>query len=71
MPAGVATARPQPKAGWTLSIEHDATGMVTAVSWAGRLPGDQFDDFAVLVRLPSTPGVTYFPAEQVAVETVR
>jgi uncharacterized protein YcnI len=64
MPAGLGSARPQPKPGWTLSIEHRADGAVTAVVWEGRLPGDQFDEFAVLVRLPATPGVASFPAVQ-------
>jgi uncharacterized protein YcnI len=63
-PAGLGSARPQPKPGWTLSIEHGAAGAVTAVSWTGRLPGDQFDDFALLVRLPPDTGVAYFPAVQ-------
>jgi uncharacterized protein YcnI len=64
MPAGLGSARPQPKPGWSLSIEHGNAGVVTAVTWTGRLPGDQFDDFALLVRLPSAVGVAYFPAVQ-------
>ena len=64
MPAGLGSARPKPKPGWTLSIEHGPAGAVTAVVWTGRLPGDQFDEFAVLVRLPAAPGVAYFPAVQ-------
>jgi uncharacterized protein YcnI len=64
LPAGVASARPQPKPGWSLSIEHGASGAVTAVTWTGLLPGDQFDDFALLVRLPAVEGPVYFPAVQ-------
>jgi periplasmic copper chaperone A len=64
MPAGLGSARPQPKPGWSLSIEHGAAGAVTAIAWKGRLAGDQFDEFAVLVRLPAAPGVVYFPAVQ-------
>jgi periplasmic copper chaperone A len=64
MPAGLASARPQPKPGWTLSIEHDAAGAVRAVQWTGRLPGDQFDEFAVLVKLPADQASVSFPAVQ-------
>jgi periplasmic copper chaperone A len=64
MPSGLGSARPQPKPGWTLSIERSPAGAVTAVAWQGLLPGDQFDEFAVLVRLPAGPGVAYFPAIQ-------
>jgi uncharacterized protein YcnI len=64
MPAGLASARPQPKAGWTLSIERDPAGAVKAVQWAGRLPGDQFDEFALLVKLPADQTSMAFPAVQ-------
>lgn len=64
MPAALGSARPQPKPGWSLSVEHGAAGAVTAVVWTGRLPGDEFDEFSVLVRLPAAPGVVYFPAVQ-------
>jgi uncharacterized protein YcnI len=64
MPAGLASARPQPKTGWTLSVEHDPAGAVKAVQWTGRLPGDQFDEFAVLVKLPADQTTVAFPAIQ-------
>jgi uncharacterized protein YcnI len=64
MPSGLASARPQPKAGWTLSIERDPAGAVKAVQWTGRLPGDQFDDFALLVKLPADQASVSFPAVQ-------
>jgi uncharacterized protein YcnI len=64
MPAGLASARPQPKPGWALSVEHDSAGVVKAVQWTGRLPGDQFDEFAVLVKLPADQAAVFFPAVQ-------
>lgn len=51
IPDGVASARPQPKTGWTIDVEKEGD-KATAVTWAGRLPDDQFDDFALLMKLP-------------------
>ncbi|WP_340646937.1 YcnI family protein [Phenylobacterium sp.] len=62
-PAGLASARPQPKLGWTLTIEKDGA-RVSALVWRGELPADQFDEFAVLAKLPAEPGVLYFPTVQ-------
>jgi uncharacterized protein YcnI len=66
IPPGIAAARPQPKPGWRLSVEHrdGPTGPVSAVVWTGRLPADQFDEFAVMLHLPEAPGALYFPAVQ-------
>lgn len=68
-PAGLAQARPQPKPGWALSIAREPAagggeGRVAAVTWRGELPADQFDEFALLVKLPETPGPLYFPTVQ-------
>lgn len=63
LPAGLASARPQPKPGWTLKIERDGD-RPTAIVWTGDLPGDQFDEFAILAKLPDQPGPLYFPAIQ-------
>ncbi|MGR4862636.1 YcnI family protein [Caulobacter sp. LARHSG274] len=51
IPDAVASARPQPKPGWAVDIEKTGD-RVTAVTWTGRLPDDQFDDFALLMKLP-------------------
>ena len=78
VPDGVASAKPQPKPGWTLAVEHQTlaaprkgdmgesiTQRVSAVSWTGgTLPDDQFDDFALLVKLPADAGKLAFPATQ-------
>jgi uncharacterized protein YcnI len=63
LPAGLASARPQPKPGWTLKIERDGD-QPTAIVWTGNLLGDQFDEFAILTKLPDQPGPLYFPAIQ-------
>jgi uncharacterized protein YcnI len=67
MPEGVPSARPQPKPGWALTIERAspaADAAVTAVTWRGRLPADQFDEFAVMFHLPAAEGPLYFPTVQ-------
>ena len=62
-PEGLAGARPQPKPGWTLTVEKNGD-RVTALVWRGELPADQFDEFAVLAKLPAGPGTIYFPTVQ-------
>jgi uncharacterized protein YcnI len=63
IPDGVASARPQPKPGWTIDIEKDGD-RATAVTWTGRLPDDQFDDFALLMKLPAQAVTLVFPVIQ-------
>jgi len=65
IPAGMTAARPQPKPGWTLKTERAAPDApVTAVTWTGLLPPDQFDEFAILFHLPKAEGTLYFPTIQ-------
>ncbi|MGA0601861.1 YcnI family protein [Caulobacter sp. KR2-114] len=77
IPAGVDDAKPQPKPGWTLEIEreplaspHRGEGGETvatrakAITWRGRLPDDEFDEFGLAARLPAAPGVLAFPVVQ-------
>ena len=63
IPTEMASARPQPKPGWTLEIER-RDGKVSAVTWRGDLPADQFDEFAMLFKLPDQPATLYFPTVQ-------
>ena len=63
IPSEMASARPQPKPGWALEIER-RDGRVAAVTWRGALPADQFDEFAVLFKLPDQPATLYFPTVQ-------
>ncbi len=76
LPAAIAIAKPQPKPGWTLAVEHAplttpvmAEGKpvrkrVSAVTWTGRLADDQFDQFGVMLKLPAAAGPLYFPTIQ-------
>ena len=81
VPETVVSARPQPKPGWTLNIERTplATPIkgeggavikdrVAAISWTGRLPADQFEQFGVMMKLPDLTGPLYFPVEQKCVQ---
>ena len=63
IPDAVASARPQPKTGWAIEVEKEGN-KASAITWTGRLPDDQFDDFAVLMKLPSQPDSLIFPVIQ-------
>jgi periplasmic copper chaperone A len=79
MPEGVTAVKPQPKPGWKLDTTRidvvppaddghggKITEKVSEVTWSeGRLPDQQFDEFAILMRLPDSSGETlYFPVIQ-------
>jgi uncharacterized protein YcnI len=77
IPAAIANAKPQPKPGWTLEIEREplatpikgeggeaVTTRARAFTWRGRLPDDEFDEFAITAKLPADAGVLVFPAVQ-------
>lgn len=77
IPAGVVSARPQPKPGWTLKIDRvplatpikgeggaAITTRVTAITWTGKLPPDEFDQFGLSLKLPDAAGPLYFPTTQ-------
>jgi uncharacterized protein YcnI len=79
LPDGVLSVKPQPKPGWKVEttkvklakpIEdghgNRITEVVGEVAWSGgSLPDEQFDEFAVMMRLPDRPGTTvYFPVVQ-------
>lgn len=66
VPPIVEIARPQPKPGWTLKIEpwRDRSDRVGLITWTGKLPADQFDEFLVLVKLPENARVAVFPTVQ-------
>ncbi|OAN66365.1 YcnI family protein [Sphingomonas sp. TDK1] len=77
IPAGIVSARPQPKPGWTLAVEHaplatpikgeggaTITQRVSAITWTGKLPADEFDQFGIMMKLPEAPGALYFPTVQ-------
>ena len=77
IPETVLSAKPQPKPGWVLEIEREplaesvtgesgvlVTERVAAVTWTGRLPVDQFDQFGLMLKLPDRAGPLYFPTRQ-------
>ncbi len=78
IPAEVRMARPQPKPGWTLAIEHVRLAQpergeggrpveerVSAITWrGGPLPDDEWDDFGLAAKLPPRTGPLYFPVVQ-------
>jgi uncharacterized protein YcnI len=77
VPESIVTARPQPKAGWTLSMTHaklatpvvgeggPITERVSSITWSGGvLPADQYDEFVVMLRLPDMAGVLNVPVLQ-------
>ena len=78
LPESVVSAKPKAKAGWTISMTHAPlakplageggraiTERVSSITWSGgSLANDQFDDFAVLLRLPDTAGPLSFAALQ-------
>lgn len=69
IPDGVVAVKPQPKPGWTLETERGALAEpyeshgrtirdgVREVRWLGGvLPDEQFDEFAILMKLPDGAG---------------
>ena len=68
LPKTVAAVEPQPKPGWTSTIEALPDGG-HALTWRGGAPLTQADGFAVRLRLPSRGGAVAFPAVQSCGET--
>lgn len=68
IPPQVASARPQPKAGWTYEIERedgaDPKAAPSAITFIGRLPDEAFDDFSLLMKLPAEGEALVFPVIQ-------
>lgn len=85
IPESIARARPQPKPGWTLQIAHaplrepvrgeggkTVTSRVSTITWTGGpLPSDQFDEFRIMMKLPSTTGTLLFPVTQICAAGVE
>ncbi len=78
VPAGVISAKPQPKPGWKLTLkkgklpvpgtlfgEKITTGLLSVTWSGGTLRDDTFDQFYLRIAVPNTPGKTlYFPVVQ-------
>jgi hypothetical protein len=71
IPDSVALANPQPKPGWTLTIDH-AAERVSAITWSGgSLPADEFDEFSVMMKLPAEGKTLTFPATQTCAKGIE
>lgn len=77
IPSSIRMAKPQPKNGWTLEIGKQPiaqpiktesgpiTERVSTITWSGgSVTDEQFEQFAVLVRLPAQAGPVFFPVVQ-------
>jgi uncharacterized protein YcnI len=79
IPDGIIMVKPQPKPGWTISTDKTRVDpplqgphgeriaeVVKEVAWrGGSLPDDQYDEFALQMRLPPKAGVVLvFPVIQ-------
>jgi len=71
IPEGVSSVKMQPKPGWRVSAVNRKPGegevpQVGEVTWTGGpLPDNQFEEFAIFMKLPDRPGETiYFPVVQ-------
>jgi YD repeat-containing protein len=64
-PDGVTVSRFQPKPGWQRSVDRDASGRITAVTWTGgRIEAGEYDDFELIARTPDQAGKIAFKAYQ-------
>lgn len=77
IPEGIVLARPRVPAGWTVVIERQPlaaplpaeggdvlTERISAITWTGRLPDEQFEEFGLAAKLPAEPGSLTFPVIQ-------
>ena len=77
IPRALLSAKPQPKPGWTLTLEREPltppvraeggrmqTQRVKAITWTGTLPDEQFDTFGISLKLPDKAGPLYLPTVQ-------
>jgi len=65
IPAGFTGIKPQQKAGWNVTTVKADGVNVSEIIWSGgNLPDNQFDDFGISAKFPSTPGKVYVPVVQ-------
>lgn len=63
LPPELASARPRPVPGWKHTIEWK-DGAPVAITWKGKLPDEEFQEFEILMKLPAKAGVLWFPTVQ-------
>jgi periplasmic copper chaperone A len=70
IPEGIFTAKPMPRPGWRLTIEHrrlpaaqrnphgrEGEEEVARITWeGGPLPDEQYEEFVLLLQAPNQPG---------------
>ena len=59
----VGSVRPRPVPGWRHRVEMK-DGRVSAITWTGRLPDEEFQAFEVLMKLPNEDMTLLFPTVQ-------
>ncbi len=76
IPDAILVAKPQPKTGWSLETEskpldkpnqvdgRPVDSRVSTITWQGDLEDTNWDQFGLMLKLPSTPGVLVFPVTQ-------
>lgn len=74
IPEGVRGAKPMAKPGWAIELERrPGTQEVARIAWRARtpqdaLPGNFYDEFALVAQMPQQPGPIYWPVSQVCEE---
>ena len=77
IPLGVQSAKPMPKAGWSIEIAQDpnqgTAPNVSRITWTAKTPADYlqnawYDEFVLLAKLPSKAGTMYWPVSQICEE---
>ncbi len=64
LPPEIPAVKPQPKAGWSMTIEPSAGRAPRAVTWRGELLPHQPNEFEIQARLPARSGPLAFAAVQ-------
>lgn len=64
VPAGVRVSTFQPVPGWTRQVEKNASGVITAVIWRGRLQPEEFQRFLFSARNPADAGTLVWKVQQ-------
>ena len=64
-PPELQVLRLKPQAGWTTEVERDANGRIAAITYTGSTIGrEEYQEFALIARMPETPGPVRIKAYQ-------
>lgn len=64
VPKGMTVLSLRQQPGWDITVERDAGGRIVAAHWTGRLPADEFAEFALQARNPGMAGAIEWRAVQ-------